>query len=76
MILIETEVPNVRQRVAGRRVCDTGRAEGGARRPGLAARLRGVEAQRARAYAIAAVAIPALWWVAVRLSWALWWVTR
>lgn len=76
MILAAKEADDGLHRVTGRRVGDTGRAEGGHDRPGLAARLRGVEAERARAYALAVLGIGAFWWCAVHLSWWLWAVTR
>ena len=76
MILAARDADDGRRGVAGRRFGDTGRAEGGARRPGLAARLRAVEAERARAYALAVLGLAAFWWCAVHLSWWRWAVTR
>lgn len=76
MILPAKEADDGLHRVSGRRGGDAGRAEIGDRRPGLAARLRGVEARKVVRYAALAVFTAALWQVAIRLSWALWAVTR
>lgn len=76
MILTAKDADDGRRGVACRRVGDTRRAPVRGDRPGLAARLRGVEAQRARAYALAVLGIGAFWWCAVNLSWWLWAVTR
>ena len=76
MILTAKEADDGLHRVTGRCGGDKGRAEVGDSRPGLAARLRGVEAREALAWAALAVGGCALWRALIWLSWGLWAVTR